>query len=179
MKPNIIAGRTWDQLLKDPVGTLYHLENCGQFMFAIVRGPHSVNAYFGIPKTHPLAGKDYDDIPVECHGGWTYSGSGILTNPEWPEGYWWYGYDHSHCDDRMLFDYPGLDIRCAREGIEWTPERILRNADPVKWDFGNLVKITTPGWWRLFYLLRQSPGLMLHYLCRLYQCLRSRLVNRT
>ena len=32
-------------------------------------------AYVELPKDHKYYGKDYVDIPIDCHGGITYSGN--------------------------------------------------------------------------------------------------------
>lgn len=37
-----------------------------------------VNGYVELPKDHPWIGKDYDEIPVEIHGGLTYSTDNVI-----------------------------------------------------------------------------------------------------
>lgn len=54
--------------------------------------------YIGLPKGHPYYGKDYDDIDVEVHGGWTYAGK----SEEYPvesNNLWWIGFDCAHYMD--------------------------------------------------------------------------------
>lgn len=51
--------------------------------------------YVGIPKTHPLFGKHYDDTCIQIHGGLTYSDS----DADWGGGLWWFGFDCAHAGD--------------------------------------------------------------------------------
>lgn len=50
------------------------------------------NGYVDLPKDHPMWGKHYDDIPVEVHGGLTYS-------EKTPDGMWRVGFDTAHLGD--------------------------------------------------------------------------------
>ncbi len=82
----------------------------------IMRGPASFCVYLGIAENHPLAGFSYDDVPVEAHGGLTFSAKGGEKYKKghhkkgeftpWPIGFWWYGYDYAHLGDKTDFDYP-------------------------------------------------------------------------
>lgn len=65
------------------------------------------NGYVGIPKTNPLFGREYDDCPVEVHGGLTYSdnyrpGSGISGDFVYDFDTWWLGFDTAHLGDTPL-----------------------------------------------------------------------------
>lgn len=64
--------------------------------------------YVGVPPGHPWHRKDYDEVPVEAHGGLTYSNlcdgneeGGICHTPEpgRPADVWWFGFDCSHLGD--------------------------------------------------------------------------------
>lgn len=63
--------------------------------------------YVGVPEGHPFYGKDYSDLPVECHGGLTFSDfcgeheDGICHKPSpgEPEKVWWLGFDCGHGGD--------------------------------------------------------------------------------
>lgn len=60
--------------------------------------------YVGIPESHPYFGKDYNDIPVDVHGGITYADKcdpPICHIPEkgMPENVWWLGFDTAHAFD--------------------------------------------------------------------------------
>ena len=57
--------------------------------------------YVGIPSTHELYGKEYDDIAVGCHGGLTYAES--YLNGKY-DGLWWIGFDCAHWGDGKDFD---------------------------------------------------------------------------
>ena len=47
--------------------------------------------YIGLPESHPLFGKHYDDVPdvVDAFGGFTFSEPGA-------GGLWWIGWDDAH-----------------------------------------------------------------------------------
>lgn len=63
------------------------------------------NGYVILPKGHKYRDVDYDDIPVECHGGLTFSGHGINRT-------WVIGFDCNHYGDNYLVqdaDYVALE----------------------------------------------------------------------
>lgn len=61
------------------------------------------NGYAIIPKGHPMHGKNYDDIPVDIHGGLTFSAP--ADKLDWPEipatqkDGWVVGFDTCHFMD--------------------------------------------------------------------------------
>lgn len=87
----------------------------------IVRNPTgSLCGYVGIPKGHPLFGRDYDElyrdgIDLDCHGGLTFAGLCSTPTEERPETdciclipeegsdrssvVWWFGFDCAHAGD--------------------------------------------------------------------------------
>lgn len=63
--------------------------------------------YVGIPKTHPLYGKGYDECQdICCHGGLTYSGGGDKSKHPIESDLWWFGFDCAHYGD-------GKDLKLA------------------------------------------------------------------
>lgn len=54
--------------------------------------------YVGITKDHSLYGLDYDEIPVICHGGVTYT-SPTLFGHENETDIFWIGFDCAHYND--------------------------------------------------------------------------------
>ena len=48
--------------------------------------------YVALTPRHPWFNQDYDEIPVDIHGGLTYSKSE-------PDGYYWIGFDCAHWGD--------------------------------------------------------------------------------
>lgn len=56
-----------------------------------------LNGYVRIPKGHRFYDKDYDDIPIECHGGLTFTGD--LEE----DGDFYIGFDTAHYMDYMPF----------------------------------------------------------------------------
>lgn len=50
--------------------------------------------YVHVPAGHPWAGKHYDDVNADAHGGLTYC-------DDEEDGGSWFGFDCAHCDDAM------------------------------------------------------------------------------
>jgi hypothetical protein len=70
--------------------------------------------YVGVAPTHPLHGKEYDDLDIAVHGGLTFA-AGCQDGPPAqtvchvpdagePEHLWWFGFDCAHCDDYSPYD---------------------------------------------------------------------------
>lgn len=60
--------------------------------------------YIEIPLDHKYYGVDYDDVNIDIHGGWTYSG---YTHNDYPikssNGTWWLGFDcANYCDAKDI-----------------------------------------------------------------------------
>ncbi|MDE5558429.1 MAG: hypothetical protein K2J32_12230 [Ruminococcus sp.] len=62
------------------------------YEYAIVSRGLPPCAYVKLPEGHKYYGLKYDDIPVECHGGLTYSKS--YVNGLFTDGGWWIGWDY-------------------------------------------------------------------------------------
>jgi hypothetical protein len=104
----------------------------------IVRGPSALCAYLGVPLTHPLAGKDHNDIPIECHGGLTYSGEG--DGKYRPKDFFWYGWDYGHCYDySFYFDKISLDQHDAKK---WLVDNVKEDMQDAIYTFRKLMKLT-------------------------------------
>ena len=56
------------------------------------------NGYVRIPEGHPYYEKTYDDIPVDVHGGLTFSDHIFEDNKHFSDGYW-VGFDTAHYGD--------------------------------------------------------------------------------
>lgn len=53
--------------------------------------------YVGLPHGHRYYKERYDNIPVNCHGGLTYSRSTLHGQED--DNRWWIGFDCGHCND--------------------------------------------------------------------------------
>lgn len=71
------------------------------------------NGYCIVPQGHPWHGRDYDEIPVEIHGGLTYA--------EIDGGEWVIGFDVNHHSDNRYDNT-----------LEWTIEETKKLAKQVK-----------------------------------------------
>ncbi len=99
----------------------------------VLQGPNSVCAYLGMPKDHPTAGKHYDDVDLDCHGGLTFGKVG--DGNRWDKHLYWYGWDYSHAGDAL--SGPGMSL--YRQFLEdkgeecklWTAEEALEEARNV------------------------------------------------
>ena len=66
--------------------------------------------YVGLPKENRYYKKKYDDIPVDCHCGLTYSGGRLFGQSD--KDTWWIGFDCGHfCDgaDKETFEKYYMD----------------------------------------------------------------------
>jgi hypothetical protein len=78
------------------------------------------NGYVIIPEDHPMYGVHYDEIPVDVHGGLTFSESVKDMDIEnWPQiegikGGWVVGFDTCHYGDTES---------------RWTKERVQKETD--------------------------------------------------
>lgn len=100
--------------------------NAHGFRCALRRGPKSLGhwcGYVGIPETHRVFGLDYDNVPVEVHGGLTYAGD--RCPGEKPDGLWWVGFDCAHLGDLV----PGV---LERDAIGVYPGDEYRDIDFVE-----------------------------------------------
>jgi hypothetical protein len=132
-----VADASWEQVAADETGTVYVDRFEEGLRFIIMRGPCSLCAYVGLPVAHPLAGMSYDDLPVNCHGGLTFSREGGVSN--FPAGFWWYGWDYAHCDDRAFYDRS----RLARgDEKEWGVREVESDSWGALYDFRKLVKLS-------------------------------------
>jgi hypothetical protein len=57
------------------------------------------NGYVRISEGHKYYGMNYTDIPVNVHGGLTFS-ENIMDNDKWSDGYW-VGFDTAHYGDNQ------------------------------------------------------------------------------
>lgn len=96
----------------------------------VVRSPwtFALCGYVGVPKTHPLFRKNYNDVyeshpKVSAHGGLTYSEKcqGAICHPVEEEGdeVWWFGFDCAHAGDIT----PGSDALLPSSFLENCPPR--------------------------------------------------------
>lgn len=107
----------WEDLLAMEEGTIIKDWFDEGVRCIIVRGPSSLCAYVGIPSSHPLSGFDYDEVPIRCHDGLTFSGEGDKYRPE---GYYWYGWDYGHSED-YAFYYDTILKKKEGKDKKWLP----------------------------------------------------------
>ncbi len=130
----------WEQLMAKEVGDILHDEFDEGIRFIIMRGPASLCAYVGISVDHPLAGKNYDDLPIRAHGGLTYSREG---GDNYPAGYYWYGWDYAHGGDYCFYyDKEPLAGRYSQsKDTKWLVEEVIEDSWETLYDFRKLVRL--------------------------------------
>ncbi len=87
--------------------------------------------YVGFDSSHPLYGKDYDELShIEVHGGLTFSDSYVPNLPETHnDNFWYIGFDCNHYGDRTLFerkelgefrkpDYVDYELNCVVDQLK-------------------------------------------------------------
>ena len=144
-----------DEFLSEPDKVQYMDEETGMPCL-IVRGPSgALCGYVGVPESHPLFGKDYDElynyenekgVSIDVHGGLTFAdkchpregGLGICHAPDKGESdnVWWFGFDCAHCGDLV----PAYDS-IHRGGIYRT---IAYVENQIKYLARQLNAVTTP-----------------------------------
>jgi len=105
----------------------------GLWILVLSNGGRNFCAYIGIPVDHPLAGFDYELLPVTCNGGLTFAGEG--DGEYRPEGYYWYGWDYAHSGD---FNWWGDNEQPRADEKDWTLKEIKDDAWSAIYDMGKL-----------------------------------------
>lgn len=107
----------------------------GLWIIILSNGGRNFCTYIGIPVDHPLAGFDYDLLPIDCHGGLTWAAEG--DGKYRPEGYYWYGWDYAHSGDYTFY---GEDYRFPKRDDEkdWTLKEVKDDAWSAVYDMGKL-----------------------------------------
>lgn len=108
-----LVDKDFSDCAKDAGGTIYADWMDGDLRCLIMRGPCSLCAYIGVPEGHPFYGKEYDELDIDCHGGLTFA-SGPYK--QWPEGFWWLGWDYAHYKDTVFYD---LERGAGYDSMPW------------------------------------------------------------
>jgi hypothetical protein len=91
----------------------------GGFPLLATRGPGGHwCGYVAVPPGHPWHGKDYNDVPMEAHGGLTYADACQgkichIPKPGESDDVWWFGFDCAHLGDYA----PKFDLDRRRYGV--------------------------------------------------------------
>lgn len=128
---------SFEELKKRETGAILHDILDEGLRFIVMRGPTSLCAYIGIPIEHPLSGFSYNDLPLDCHGGLTFSSKG---KGKWPEGFWWYGWDYSHCDDYSFY-YDDLTSMKLSKDKKWLVKDVIEDCWNAIYEFKKLMKL--------------------------------------
>jgi hypothetical protein len=151
------------EVLDIPVGTVIENFEVEGIRVLVMRGPASLCAYVGVPENHFFTRFNYDEIPLECHGGLSFSNfdeTGLR-----PKGYYWFGWDYAHFMDAITFKYEEPLLSLMKEtglslshGKEWTIEEVKKEATTVAYQLSELIrfyekieeKLTVKDFFRIF-----------------------------
>jgi hypothetical protein len=125
---------TYEELKAVEVGHIFADDYHEGIRYVVMRGPASITGYLGLPKDHPLVAgaPDYDDLPLDIHGGLTYSGGGDFL----PKGCHWWGWDHAHLGDKCLYD-----VSYDHDEHLWTPDEVIGEAKGAIWEFKKFMRL--------------------------------------
>jgi len=108
-------------------------------------------AYIGVPEDHIAADLAYDDVPVDVHGGLTFSDSELgHVDEDGEKPVKWFGWDYNHAADHrreVSIDEPVKELESALEQfremsakdivedkIRWLPDHVLDQVEVVERD---------------------------------------------
>lgn len=102
--------------------------------YVLSMGTHPC-AYIDVTNTE-LDGKEYDEIDLNCHGGLTYSESGLATTSKTG---WFIGWDYAHCNDYSGYytESDGSLYHLKR----WTTQEIINECKEVIDQIVKLLKV--------------------------------------
>jgi hypothetical protein len=126
----------WEQVTSAESGHVFYDAIEEGVRILVMRGPFHLCAYLGVPKDHPLAGFGYDDLPMQVHGGLTFGSEG---KKNWPEGWYWYGWDYGHSGDYCTYYDDKLRTSAFRDGKKWTVNEVIAEAKDACYDFRKLM----------------------------------------
>lgn len=86
----------------------------GDVRCLVRRGRMSWCGYVGLPSNHSKAGFSYDDMPLRCHGGLTFS-------QRLRGGWYFYGWDYAHFGDGNTLFYEGPTSKEIEKVLEGRP----------------------------------------------------------
>lgn len=129
----------WEAVVKADAGHIFYDAIKEGVRVIVMRGPAALCAYLGVPKDHPLAGFDYNDLPMQVHGGLTF---GSAPEEGWPQGWFWYGWDYAHAGDWSTYDDERRDPPPWKsDAKKWTVPEVVAEAKDACWDFRKLMKL--------------------------------------
>jgi hypothetical protein len=131
-------GISWEDVVEAEPGHVFYQKYEDGIQQVILRGPFHLCAYLGIPKSHPMAGHEYDNVPIPVHGGLTFAGTMPALDTIQP-GLWWYGWDYGHCDDYSIWSTPIPNYH--QSGTKWTPAMVEQELWSPCYDLSKLMNL--------------------------------------
>jgi len=77
--------------------------------------------YVGVPKSHIAFDKDYDDLPIDVHGGLTYA-------DREKDGLCWFGFDCAHYMDKVMWPKE-LNLHNHKREHFWSLEEVTKETE--------------------------------------------------
>lgn len=92
----------------------------------LIRQSHRCG-YVRVPKNNPAFELNYEDVPVDVHGGLTFSNMSLTGQPD-DENYHWFGFDCAHFGDEIRLS--GLRNGFLH-GHWWTLEEVITETNSL------------------------------------------------
>lgn len=128
----------------DAVGTIYKDWMHGNLRCMIKRGPVCLCAYIGT-KSYILSNINYDDLPVNVHGGFTFGGKWIDPLSK----YYWYGWDYGHYGDHLYFKDEEIFKDINYSSLERSIEEIRNETNDAASELIGVFKRITVNYWTM------------------------------
>jgi hypothetical protein len=88
--------------------------------------------YVRVPPTHSQFGKEYDDVPVDVHGGLTFAAEEPCEHED-GKGFW-FGFDCAHYGDAMCdrdSQSELSEMKFINQGHFWTMEEVAAECNQL------------------------------------------------
>lgn len=128
----------------DAVGTIYKDWMHGNLRCMIKRGPFCLCTYIGT-KSYILSNINYDNLPVNVHGGFTFGGKGIDPLSK----YYWYGWDYGHYGDHLYFKEDEMTKDINHSSLEHSVEEIRNETNDAALELINVFRRVTINYWTI------------------------------
>ena len=136
-----------DVELEHPLKEAVHIwEHAGLECVITDSGIGHLNGYVRIPEGHVAAGKHYDRIPVQVHGGLTYSNAAGWVGFDTAHGHDWWPEEHLIAAGAKVPDHEPLRFAPY---IVWTFEKLRAEVNSLADQLAVLIDLGRPDTWNI------------------------------
>ena len=105
-------------------------EHKGYNYYVLNQGTHPCG-YVEIPRDSKYFNVDYDEIPVECHGGLTYGRGFLVGEATIDDNRYFIGWDYAHYGDYVGYRIGFIEESLHTFDAKYTTEDIVRECKDV------------------------------------------------